>query len=201
MEHFHSYLEKHWIIVWIGFERLLLHTLPQNNSYILTCGCECMCPLIETSLCAQALWVGVSRGLGRNPPSSYPSREQFAAKPNLGFPALNKPSHGTGQRAGKDKERETKGKGEAVKIKISCWCGTNKVVCMCFVSISLPQDLKMGFGPFRGPPPPPSLPAIVFAMKKKSLFLFLSIFPPYVIYQAFFTLVESFVFVPHHQST
>lgn len=148
------YLEKHWTIVCIGFERLLWHTLPQNNSYILTCGSECMCPLIETSLCAQALWVDVSRGLGRNPPSSYPSREQFAAKPNLGFPALNKPSHGTGQRAGKDKERETKGKGEAVKIKISCWYGTNKVVCMCFVSISLPQDLKMGFGPFSGPPLP-----------------------------------------------
>ena len=37
--------------------------------------------LIETSLCAQALWVDVSSGLGRSPPSSYPSGEQSAAKP------------------------------------------------------------------------------------------------------------------------
>lgn len=64
--------------------------------------------LIETSLCAQALWVDVSGALGRSPPSSYPSREQSAAKPNLGFTAFDKPSNGTGQRAKKDREGETK---------------------------------------------------------------------------------------------
>lgn len=90
--------------------------------------------LIEMSLSAQAPWVDVSSGLGRNPPSSYPSRAQFAAKLNLGFMALNKPSLGTGQRASKDREGETKGKGVAVKIKIPCWYGTNKVVCVSFVS-------------------------------------------------------------------
>lgn len=90
--------------------------------------------LIETSLSAQAAWVDVSSDLGRNPPSSYPSREQFAARLNLGFTALNKPSLGTGQRAGKDREGETKGKREVVKIKISCWYGTIKVVCVSFVS-------------------------------------------------------------------
>lgn len=90
--------------------------------------------LIETSLSAQAPWVDVSSGLGRSPPSSYPSREQFAAKLNLGFTALNKPSLGTGQRAGKDRKGETKGKGEVVKIKISHWYGKNKVVCLSFVS-------------------------------------------------------------------
>lgn len=65
--------------------------------------------LIETSLSAQAPWVDVSSGLGKNPPSSYPSREQMAAKLNLGFTALNKPLLGTGQRAGKDREGKTKG--------------------------------------------------------------------------------------------
>lgn len=91
--------------------------------------------LIETSLSAQAPWVDVNRGLGRNPPSSYPGREQFAAKLNLGFMALNKPLLGTGQSASKDREGETKGKRETVEIKISCSYGTNKVVCVPFVSI------------------------------------------------------------------
>lgn len=67
---------------------------------------------------------------------------------------------------------------------------------VCPLCLFLPQDFKMGFARFIPPPP-----AIVFPMKKKSLFLFLSIFPPYVIHQTAFTLVESFVFVPHHQST
>lgn len=67
---------------------------------------------------------------------------------------------------------------------------------VCPLCLFLPQDFKMGFALFSFFPP-----AIVFPMKKKSLFLFLSIFPPYVIHQAAFTLVESFVFVPHHQST
>lgn len=61
--------------------------------------------LIETSLCARALWVDVSSGLGRGPPSSYPSGEQSAAKPNLGFTAFDKPSNGTGQRA-REREKE-----------------------------------------------------------------------------------------------
>lgn len=63
------------------------------------CAHVCLLSLIETSLCAQALWVDVSTGLGRSPPSSYPSGEQAAAKPNLGFTAFDKPSNGTGQRA------------------------------------------------------------------------------------------------------
>lgn len=62
--------------------------------------------LIETSLCAQALWVDVSGALGRSPPSSYPSRERSAAKPNLGFTAFDKPSNGApGQRAKKRQGR------------------------------------------------------------------------------------------------
>lgn len=69
-----------------------------------TCVSECaiVCvglSLIEMSLCAQSRWVDVSSGLGRSPPSSYPSGEQAAAKPNLGFTAFDKPSNGTGQRA------------------------------------------------------------------------------------------------------
>lgn len=135
----HCYLWKGLMIVCIGGEWLLL---PPNDSGILTCCSECMFPLIETSLCALALWVDVSSGLGRNLPSSYPSREQFAAKTE---PALNKPSHGTGQRAGKDTEGETKGKGEAVKIKISCQYGTNMVVRMCFVSFFSPFFFASGF--------------------------------------------------------
>lgn len=59
-------------------------------------------------MCTQALWVDVSSGLGRSPPSSYPSREQSAAKHNLGFTAFDKPSNGTGQRASTDREGETK---------------------------------------------------------------------------------------------
>lgn len=65
--------------------------------------------LIETSLCAQALWVDVSGALGRSPPSSYPSRERSAAKPNLGFTAFDKPSNGApGQRAKKRQGRRDK---------------------------------------------------------------------------------------------
>lgn len=139
----------HWIIVCIGFEQLLSHTLPQNDSDILACGSECMFPLIETSLCAQALWVNVSRGLGRNPPSPYPSREQFAAKPKLGFTALNKPSHGTGQRARKDREWEIKEKGADKEIK-KYHVGMPQIRwSACALYLFLLQDLKMEFGPFR----------------------------------------------------
>lgn len=62
--------------------------------------------LIETSLCAQALWVDASSSLGRIPPSSNPSREQVAAKPNLDIAAFHKPSDGTGQRGSKDRQRD-----------------------------------------------------------------------------------------------
>ncbi|TKS78882.1 hypothetical protein D9C73_012291 [Collichthys lucidus] len=55
----------------------------------------------------KALWVDVSSGLGRSPPSSYPSGERAAAKPNLGFTAFDKPSNGTGRRASREKERQT----------------------------------------------------------------------------------------------
>lgn len=61
---------------------------------------------IEKPMCAQSLCVDVSSGLGTEPPSSYPSGEQSAAKPNLGFTALDKPSNGTGQEA-RARERET----------------------------------------------------------------------------------------------
>lgn len=83
--------------------------------------------LIETSMCAQALWVNVSSGLGRRPPSSYPSREQSAAKPNMGFTGFDKSSNGTGQ---KPKCRE--GEGGAVNINRSCWFGgTGWSACVC----------------------------------------------------------------------
>lgn len=62
-------------------------------------------------MCAQAVSVDVSSSLGRGPPSSYPSREQSAANPNLRFTAFNKPSNGTGQT---DKDRERQGHREIV---------------------------------------------------------------------------------------
>lgn len=196
MEPIHVVTWMHWIIVCIGFEQLLSHTLPQNDSDILVCGSECMFPLIETSLCAQALWVNVSRGLGRIPPSPYPSREQFAAKPKLGFTALNKPSHGTGQRARKDKEWETKEKRDDKKIK-KYHVGMSQIRwSACALYLFFLQVLKIELGPFRVFFPL----AGVWNWGEKT-FLFMSLLPPYVIHQAFFTLVESFVFVPHHQST
>lgn len=110
--------------------------------------------LIETCLCAQALWVDVGSGLGRSPPSSYPSREHSVAKPNLGFTAFHKPSNGTGQRASKDGEGETKTQTvrerERVKIKNIILVWYNRVVCLCFLSCCCLRIQKMGFSPFRG---------------------------------------------------
>lgn len=114
-------------------------------SYLCLCVCHCVCwplSLIETSLCAQALWVDVSSGLGRSPPSSYPSGEQSAAKPNLGFTALDKPSNGTGQRAGEteierqrhrksEKERKRSSKGKNITL---VW--HSRVVCLCLCVFS-----------------------------------------------------------------
>lgn len=122
------------LLCWIWFAH---HSCTLNK----TCGFSLYAPvyvglsLIETSLCAQALWVDVSSGLGRSPPSSYPSGELAAAKPNLGFTAFDKPSNGTGQRAGKEREggrqrhRELEKEGE---IKISHWYGvTGWSACDC----------------------------------------------------------------------
>lgn len=75
--------------------------------------------LIETSLSAQAPWVDVSSGLGRNPPCSYPSREQFAAKLNLGFTALNKPSLWNRPKGRQRQRRRDKGVGRSGKNKNS----------------------------------------------------------------------------------
>lgn len=86
--------------------RLFLHV--KENTYFYVCVCKHthagLC-LIETSVCAHALWVDGTGGLGRSPPSSYPSGEWSASKPDLSFTAFNKPSNGTGQRA-KDGERK-----------------------------------------------------------------------------------------------
>ena len=102
--------------------------------------------VIETSMCAQALWVDVSSSLGRNPPSSYPSGEQSAAKPNLGFTAFDKPSNGTGQRASErererqrhtGREREWERGSEDKNITL---VQQNRVVGLCLCVLLLPQD-------------------------------------------------------------
>lgn len=49
---------------------------------------------IETSLFAGSRRVDPSRGLGTVPPSSSPTGEQSAAKPNLGLAAFGKPWEG-----------------------------------------------------------------------------------------------------------
>lgn len=88
----------------------LIHTSFLHVKENVSCVCADL-SLIETSMCAQALWVDVSSGLGRSPPSSYPSGEQSAAKPNLGFTVFDKPSNGTGQRA-RERERHSGREGE-----------------------------------------------------------------------------------------
>lgn len=80
-------------------------------------------------MCTQALWVNVSSGLGRSPPSSYPSGKQSAAKPSRGFTAFDKPSNGTGQktkeerRGHRESDKEREREGGAVNINISYWYG------------------------------------------------------------------------------
>lgn len=118
---------------------------------------HCVCwplSLIETSLCAQALWVDVSSGLGRRPPSSYPSGEQSPAKPNLASqPPINPQmaqAKGPERETQTQTQREWEREREAVKIKNTTLVWHNRVVCLSLCILLLPQDSKMGFSPFRG---------------------------------------------------
>lgn len=90
-------------------------------------------------MCAQALWVDVSGGFGRSPPSSYPSGEQCAARPNLCFTAFDKPSNGISQRAREEIQRDP-----------VCGCVCGRVVGLCSWVLLSPSGLKKkGFSQFR----------------------------------------------------
>lgn len=144
----HCYLKKALYLVWPASAKpIFLVSICTSFLHVkdILCFCVCLCvharahdglSLIETSMCAQAVSIDVSTGLGRSPPSSYPSGEQSAANPNLGFTAFDKPSNGTGQRD-KEREREWQRQRKAVNIKIShCygipgWSPCDCVFCYC----------------------------------------------------------------------